>query len=117
MSDIRLESALSNEFVLLLEELEADFVEDAESSDRRLLVLCKLEISMNVRPSRMNSQGSSCRQAKAPRVASVDCFFMRHEDKVRYKRNGLFHKGIRDEGGSETEQFAAITPAHSTSDP
>jgi hypothetical protein len=43
-------SALSNEFVLLLEELEVDEVEDAASSVKRLEVLCKLEISMTCNP-------------------------------------------------------------------
>jgi hypothetical protein len=50
MADIRLESALSNEFALLLEELEVDDVEDEASSVKRLEVLCELEISMTCNP-------------------------------------------------------------------
>ena len=50
MADIRLVSALSNEFALLPEELEVDDVEDEASSVKRLDVLCKLEISMNCDP-------------------------------------------------------------------
>jgi hypothetical protein len=50
MSDIRLENALSREFLLLLEVLEADDEEDAASSVKRLEVLCKLEIDMNDNP-------------------------------------------------------------------
>ena len=45
MEDIRPESALSKELLLLLEELEAD---DVDSSDNRELVLCNAEIDMNV---------------------------------------------------------------------
>jgi hypothetical protein len=51
-----LESALSKE-LLLLEELEMDDVEDAESSVKRELVLCRLEISMNSDPFRANFPG------------------------------------------------------------
>jgi hypothetical protein len=47
MEDIRPESALSKLFCELLEVLET---EDAESSERRELVLCTLEISMNSDP-------------------------------------------------------------------
>lgn len=50
MADIRLESALSNEFVLLLEELEVDDVEEEASAVKRLEVLCELEISMTCNP-------------------------------------------------------------------
>jgi hypothetical protein len=49
MADIRLVSAPSNVFVLL-DELEVDDVEDAESSVKRLEVLCTLEISMDHNP-------------------------------------------------------------------
>jgi hypothetical protein len=50
MSDIRLESALSKEFVLL-EVLEVDDVEVFASSLKRdVLLLDKLEISMNRNP-------------------------------------------------------------------
>lgn len=45
MEDIKLVSALSKEFWLLLEELETD---DAESSDNSELVLCIAEIDINV---------------------------------------------------------------------
>jgi len=44
MEDIRLESAPSKEFWLLLEELETD---DVASSEKRELVLCNAEIDMN----------------------------------------------------------------------
>jgi hypothetical protein len=47
MEDIRLVSALSKGFWLLLEELETD---DVESSDNRELVLCNAEIDINEFP-------------------------------------------------------------------
>lgn len=53
MADIRLVSALSKVFPLLLVELAVDDVEDVASSERRELVLCKLEISMNGNPFRI----------------------------------------------------------------
>jgi len=49
MEDMSPERAVSNELWVLLEDLEAD-VEDAESSEKRELVLCKLEISMKCIP-------------------------------------------------------------------
>jgi hypothetical protein len=51
MEDIRLESALSKLFWLLLEEVETD---DAESSAKSVLVLCKAEIDMNRIPFHSN---------------------------------------------------------------
>ena len=54
IAEIRLVSALSKAFVLLLEELETEDVEDAESSEKRELLLCKLEISMNRNPFRVD---------------------------------------------------------------
>jgi hypothetical protein len=53
MADIRLVNALSKEFPLPVE-LEADDVEDVESSEIRELVLCKLEMSMNGTPFRID---------------------------------------------------------------
>jgi hypothetical protein len=50
MADIRPESALSKEFPLLDEVLDVEDVDDAESSVKRVLLLCKLEISMNDDP-------------------------------------------------------------------
>jgi hypothetical protein len=50
ISDIRLANALSNEF-WLLEVLEMDDVEAAESSESRELALCNAEIDMNYLPS------------------------------------------------------------------
>jgi hypothetical protein len=50
MADIKFVSALSKEFPLLLFELEVDDVEDVVSSERRELVLCKLEIFMKGNP-------------------------------------------------------------------
>jgi hypothetical protein len=55
MSDIRLVSALSKEFPLLLLELVVDDVEDVASSVKSELVLCKLEICMNCPPSHLDS--------------------------------------------------------------
>ena len=49
IADNRLVNALSKEFALPVE-LEADDVEEVESSESRELVLCKLEIDMNSNP-------------------------------------------------------------------
>jgi hypothetical protein len=54
MADIRLVSALSRELPLLVEALD---VEDAESSVKRELVLCKLEICMIRSPYRVDFSG------------------------------------------------------------
>jgi len=50
MEEIRLLSALSKESELLLDVLEVDEVEDVESSERRELLLCKLEINIKCNP-------------------------------------------------------------------
>ena len=49
MSDIRLERALSKEF-LLLETLEVDEVDDEDNSDKRLELLSKLVSCMDGAP-------------------------------------------------------------------
>jgi hypothetical protein len=54
MSDIRLVRALSKELWLLLE---VDEVDDVASSEKRELVLCKLEISMRCNPFRVDCPG------------------------------------------------------------
>jgi hypothetical protein len=64
MEDIKPESALSKE-LLLLEELETDDVEDAASSVRRELLLCKLEINIEFDLCRKFLRAS----ATAPRYA------------------------------------------------
>ena len=87
MADIKFERALSKE-LLLLEELEADEVDDVESSVKSELVFCKLEINMNFIPLRANSPSARCRKAEAPRVTLVDCILMRNEYGGGYKRGG-----------------------------
>jgi hypothetical protein len=47
MADIRPESALSKELVLLEEELEVEDVDDAVSSVNTELLFCRLEININ----------------------------------------------------------------------
>jgi hypothetical protein len=53
-ADIRLVSALSKELPLLFVELAVDDVDDVVSSERRELVLCKLEIFMKRNPFRID---------------------------------------------------------------
>jgi hypothetical protein len=66
MADIRLVSALSNEFPLLAEDLDVDEVEEVLSSERREL-LCKLEISIKVDPFAWVSQIEFLKAAPARR--------------------------------------------------
>jgi hypothetical protein len=74
ISDIRLESALSKEF-LLLEELEVD---DVESSVRRLEVFCKLEICMDVNPFHIDFSETQLPEAEVLRAICEDCISVRH---------------------------------------
>jgi len=64
MSDIRLVSALSKEFPLLLLELVVDDVEDVASSVKSELVLCKLEICMNCPPFHLDSSEIQLRKQR-----------------------------------------------------
>jgi hypothetical protein len=87
MSAIRLLRALSKEVVLLLEVDEVEDVEEVASSEKREVVLCKLEINMRYDPFlRKISRGSDCRKAAVPRAIYVDCISMRNEDKRRRQR-------------------------------
>jgi hypothetical protein len=70
MSDIRLESALSKEFVLLLDVDEVDDVDDAVSSERRVLVLDKLEINMRCNPFCARfPRAPNCRKQRFPELS------------------------------------------------
>jgi hypothetical protein len=67
MSDIRLVRALSKEFWLLLEVDEVDDVDDVEEvarSEKRELVLCKLEINMWCNPFRVDCPGFQWRKSR-----------------------------------------------------
>jgi len=73
IDDIRLVSALSKLLWLrLLEELEADDVEDDESSANRVLLLCKLEINMDVDPSRLDFSANTRGKPSLPRDTPMD---------------------------------------------
>jgi len=73
-SDIRLENALSKVLLLLLVELE---VEAVESSERRLEVFCRLEISMKVNPFHIDFSENQLPKAEVLRANYEDCSSMR----------------------------------------
>jgi hypothetical protein len=82
MADIRPESALSKEFVLLEEELEVEDVEDAANSVNSELLLCKLEININCDPSDWISQSSTRSEVDAASSNQVDAILREVEDIV-----------------------------------